>query len=276
MARLAGRGLGANVVSAGEWAIARRAGVPNDAITLEGVGKTDADLRAAVRAAVDGTPLAWVAVESGDELERLISLADAAGLGTGRRRPPLDVLVRSNPDVAPETHAGLAVGAGASKFGMTETELTEAVERAAGSRSVRPRGIHLHVGSQLGAIDAWRDAVRRCLALIGLVRGGLPDFDTLDVGGGFPVGPRGRGPEPGAVRPRDPGRSSRTIPADRRPERLGGRARPLPGRSRRLARGVASSTCRDRGETPLVVLDTGMTELIRPGALRRAPSRSSR
>ena len=42
-------GLGANVVSGGEWAIARRAGVPHDRITIEGIGKTDADLRRAVR-----------------------------------------------------------------------------------------------------------------------------------------------------------------------------------------------------------------------------------
>ena len=48
------RGFGANVVSRGEWAVARRAGVPNDRITLEGVGKTDADLRAAIRATAAG------------------------------------------------------------------------------------------------------------------------------------------------------------------------------------------------------------------------------
>jgi diaminopimelate decarboxylase len=51
VARLGAAGLGANVVSPGEWTIARRAGIPNDRITLDGIGKTDADLRAAVRAA---------------------------------------------------------------------------------------------------------------------------------------------------------------------------------------------------------------------------------
>jgi diaminopimelate decarboxylase len=42
---VAARGFGANVVSRGEWALARRAGVPNAWITLEGIGKTPADLR---------------------------------------------------------------------------------------------------------------------------------------------------------------------------------------------------------------------------------------
>ena len=91
-------GLGANVVSRGEWAAARRAGIGNDRITLEGIGKTAADLRAAVRAASDGDPLRWVAVESPEEVAALLAIARRAGLGSGGR-PPLDVLLRLNPDV---------------------------------------------------------------------------------------------------------------------------------------------------------------------------------
>ena len=154
VASVAEAGLGANVVSRGEWAAAREAGVPNEAITLEGIGKTQADLAAAVRAGRDGRPLDWVSVESAEEAEALGSLAGRAGLG-GAGREPLDVLLRLNPDVTPETAPGLAVGLSASKFGMDETELTSVVERL--PRSLRARGVHVHVGSQLGAVDAWRD-----------------------------------------------------------------------------------------------------------------------
>jgi diaminopimelate decarboxylase len=179
-------GLGANVVSRGEWALASRAGVPNDQITLEGVGKTTADLRAAARASADGRPLRWVALESPDEAE---ALADEVRRIAG---PPLDVLYRLNPDVAPETLTGLAVGAGSTKFGMTETEIGAAISAGGGPDGLlRPRGIHLHVGSQLGAIDAWRDAVRKALALTALWRGSIVSFDTVYLGGGFPVGPTG-------------------------------------------------------------------------------------
>ena len=173
VAEVASRGFGANVVSRGEWAIARRAGVADDRITLEGVGKTDADLRAAVRAAATGAPLLWVALELADEAEVVTRMARRAGLGRGDR-PALDVLVRLNPDVTPETIAGLAVGDGTSKFGMTETEATGLVEwiTAHAGGAVRPRGVHLHVGSQLGAVDAWRDAVRRGLAVVGLLAAG--------------------------------------------------------------------------------------------------------
>ena len=264
VAEVTSRGFGANVVSRGEWAIARRAGVPDGRITLEGIGKTDADLRAAVRAtALGSTPLAWVALESADEAEVVTRMARRAGLGVSGR-PALDVLVRLNPDVVPETIPGLAVGEGASKFGLTETEATGLVEwltdRAEGA--VRPRGIHLHVGSQLRAVDAWRDAVRRGLAVVGLLRGSLPGFDTLDVGGGFPVMPLDE-PAPGPERfARELPELLAGVPDDRRPTRLAiepGRA--LVARSGWLVASVLH--VRDRGGRQ-VVIDAGMTELIRP------------
>lgn len=257
-----GRDLGANVVSRGEWAAARKAGVPNARISLEGVGKTDADLAAAVGAAGRGDPLLWVALESPEEADALLVRALRAGLGRAGR-PPIDVLLRLNPEVTPETQSVLAVGAGSSKFGMTETELTATVERLATDGSaVRPRGIHLHVGSQLGAVDAWRDAVRRGLAVLGLVKGGLPDVDTLDVGGGFAVPPLGEvGPRPERFAREVPDLLE-AIPADRRPSRLAIE----PGRFVVARAGWLVARVlhvRDRGGRQ-VVLDTGMTELIRP------------
>ena len=257
IAAVAARGFGANVVSRGEWTLASRAGIPNDRITLEGVGKTPADLRAAARAAAEGTPLRWVALESPEEAADLAAAVRRAG------SPPLDVLYRLNPDVAPETMAGLAVGAGSTKFGMTETEIATAIEAGGGPDGpLRPRGIHLHVGSQLGAVDAWRDAVRKGLALSALWRGSIASFDTLDLGGGFPVRPTG---EPAPT----PERFARElpdllagVPVDRRPTRLAiepGRA--LVARAGWLVARVLH--VRDRAGRQ-IVLDAGMTELIRP------------
>jgi len=332
VARLAARGFGANVVSRGEWELARRAGVVNAAITLEGIGKTDADLRAAVRAAAAGEPLRWVAVESADEaaaLARAIEAARRRAGGAADGRPlRVDALVRLNPSVEPETHAGLATGSRGSKFGVSPDEVGAVIEAGGGADGpVRWRGLHLHVGSQLGAIDAWRDGVRRALALLALLRGGMPDFDTLDIGGGMPVTPwRPGGGLPGggvpgggvpggglgggrpgatdaAAAPGAPGAPGperfaaeiplllAAIPADRRPRRLAvepGRvmvatagwlvARVLHVRERTLPPAAAAidrsgahalavlppgSTTDDRTRR-LVVLDAGMTELIRP------------
>jgi diaminopimelate decarboxylase len=259
IAQVAARGFGANVVSRGEWALARRAGVPNDRITLEGVGKTPSDLRDAARAAADGSSLRWVALESPEEADALAT----AVRRTGQAGLRLDVLYRLNPDVAPETHAGLAVGAGSAKFGMTETEIGAAIEAGGGPDGpLRPRGIHLHVGSQLGAVDAWRDAVRKALAMAALWRGSIEAFDTVDLGGGFPVLPVDQ-PFPTPERfARELPAALETVPPERRPTRLAiepGRA--LVARAGWLVARVLH--VRDRGGRQ-VVLDAGMTELIRP------------
>lgn len=259
VARVTSRGLGANVVSRGEWAVAGRAGVPNERVTLEGIGKTQRDLAAAVRAARDGRPLRWVSLESGDEAAALGVIASRARLGRDSM-PPLDVLLRLNPDVSPETHAGLAVGAGGSKFGMDETELTGILEHL--PPSLRARGIHVHVGSQLGAVDAWRDAARRAIALVALLCAGRPSFDTVDFGGGFPVVPDGGA----APAPERFAREIRPIldatPEDRRPTRLAVE----PGRFAVARAGWLLARVlhvRERAGR-LAVLDAGMTELIRP------------
>jgi diaminopimelate decarboxylase len=260
VARVAALGFDANVVSRGEWAVARRAGIPNARITLEGVGKTDADLRAAVRSAVAGDPIRWIAIESLDEAEALVRVAD--GLGATAAPAPLGVLFRLNPEVAPETLASLAVGSAASKFGMTADELSAAVTVIDSASGLAPRGIQLHVGSQLGAVDAWRDAVRRGLALLALLRGTRPLFDTLDVGGGFPVAPLGESAPTPERFARELPALLEAIPADRRPRRLAiepGRA--LVARAGYLVARVLH--VRERGGRQ-VVLDAGMTELIRP------------
>ena len=259
IARVASGGFGANVVSRGEWALARRAGVPNGRITLEGVGKTPADLRDAARAAAAGSPLRWIALELPEEA-RALALAVRRTRKAGLR---IDALYRLNPDVAPETLAGLAVGSGASKFGMTETEIGEAIEAGGGPDGpLRPRGIHLHVGSQLGAVDAWRDAVRKAIAMAALWRGSIETFDTVDLGGGFPVLPTDQ-PAPTVERfARELPAALETVPDDRRPTRLAiepGRA--LVARAGWLVARVLH--VRDRGGRQ-VVIDAGMTELIRP------------
>jgi diaminopimelate decarboxylase len=125
-----------------------------------------------------------------------------------------------------------------------------------------PRGVHLHVGSQLGAVDAWRDGVRRALALLALIGGTRDTFDTLDVGGGFPVFAQSQ-PAPDPARfARELPRLLGAIPADRRPKRLGIEpGRVLIARAGFLVGRVLHVRERDGRQ---VVLDVGMTEIIRP------------
>jgi diaminopimelate decarboxylase len=263
--RIAEAGFGVTAVSGGELALAARAGIEPGQVALEGVGKGTSELRAAVRAATSSAPLLWVSLESADEARALADLARRSDLRPGS----LDVLIRVNPSVQPETHGGLAVGAADSKFGVLADELPAMVEAGGGaSGPLRWRGIHLHVGSQLGAVDAWRSAIRVALRLLSLQRAVLPEMDTLDMGSGFPVAYGVDGSVPDLEVFGEAALAEvEALAAGARPSRLAIE----PGRAVVAASGWLVGRvlhARERpaanGPTRMVVLDTGMTELIRP------------
>src|SRR6202521_3087319 len=102
---LANCGAGADVVSGGELQRALRAGVPPQKIMVSGIGKTAAELAAAV-----GAGILCVNVESEPELALLSAIAAAKG-----RRA--DISLRVNPDIDARTHAKIATGRVANKFG---------------------------------------------------------------------------------------------------------------------------------------------------------------
>ena len=259
---LAGRGWGANVVSSGEWASARAAGVPTSRTTLEGVGKTDEDLLAAVDQAVAGTPLRWVAVESADELVRLGELHGLRRGAVGGRDVDLPVLLRLNPDVQPETAPGLAVGLAASKFGLSAEDLLGLAASPVWRGGLRLAGVHVHMGSHLRDVSAWALAGRRAVELLGRVRAAYPGAgtpDTVDFGGGFPA--HGTHPSPAdfaAALADELARAGLELPATAAIEP----GRVVVGRAGWLVAGVLHT--RVRGEERQVILDAGMTELIRP------------
>jgi diaminopimelate decarboxylase len=258
---LAARGWGANVVSSGEWESARSAGVPADRTTLEGVGKTDADLLAAVDQAAAGTSLRWVAVESADELARLGELHRLRRKGQGNEID-LPVLLRLNPDVQPETAPELAVGLADSKFGLSADDLVELAGSSVWEGGLRLVGIHVHMGSHLRDVSAWALAGCRAVRVLDRARAeyaGSGSPDTVDFGGGFPA--HGAHPAPADFA------AALAEELDRAGLRLPPTAAIEPGRVVVGAAGwlVASVLhTRVRGERRQVVLDAGMTELIRP------------
>ena len=259
-------GFSASAVSRGEVNLALRSGLPAARIVLEGIGKTDLDLALAADLAARGTPLAWVSLESVEDAAALAEAVSVTQTTRDAARPAkVDVLVRVNPRVVPETHAGLAVGSAESKFGVLPEELGAVIAAGGGARGpLQWRGIHLHVGSQLNAIDAWRAGARLGLRLLQLQRASLPNFDTIDFGGGFPVAyEAGAESVPSAAHFAGAVRAELDeLPADARPARTAvepGRA-VVSGSGWLIARVLH---VRNR-EQPIVVLDAGMTELIRP------------
>ncbi len=91
------RGWGGNVVSTGEWQFARRGGIPNSAITFEGIGKTDAQLEFAVVEAARASRSRWLAVESAQEADRLAVLSERHQLGQAKPGPRLTCCCVSTP-----------------------------------------------------------------------------------------------------------------------------------------------------------------------------------
>ena len=103
---LAKLGAGADVVSGGELKRALAAGIPPGKILFSGVGKTEAELRAALAA-----DILCINVESEPELELLSKLAVETGK-TAR------ISIRVNPDVDDGTHAKIATGKSENTFGV--------------------------------------------------------------------------------------------------------------------------------------------------------------
>ncbi|MEO7422208.1 MAG: hypothetical protein ABIU87_07425 [Ornithinibacter sp.] len=258
---LALRGWGANVVSLGEWASARAGRVEVSRTTLEGVGKTDADLRAALEQAAAGTPLQWVAVESADELHRLAELHLACRTRL-RADLELPVLLRLNPDVAPETDPGLAVGLSTSKFGLTAGDVEALATSDVWRGGLQLRGIQVHTGSHLRGVAGWAVAGRRAVEMFARVRDLCDrpeELDVVDFGGGFPA--YGSNPTPQEF-------------ADALSAELGAAGLDLPAVAAiepgRVVVGAAGWLLarvlhtRRRGDQRQVILDAGMTELMRP------------
>jgi diaminopimelate decarboxylase len=163
---LAEEGLGCDVASGGELALALRAGFHPAEIELHGNAKSEHELRAA-RAAGIG----YVVVDSMGEIGRL-----EAAVTDGRPQP---VLLRVTPDVRGDTHEAISTGQADSKFGFGIDEAAAAITRLRASRRLRLDGLHMHIGSQILELEPFRAAVA-AVAQLG-------DFPVYNLGGGLGV-----------------------------------------------------------------------------------------
>ncbi|MFE5034512.1 diaminopimelate decarboxylase [Streptomyces sp. NPDC056683] len=175
---LAGAGLGAEVASAGELALARAAGVPADRIVFDAPAKTAAELREALALGVA------VNADNPQELRRLDAL-----VGTGTTAsPPLGI--RVNPQIGAGTIGATSTATATSKFGvgLRDEGGREWVVRAFAERPWLTR-LHAHTGSQGISLSLLARGVAETYALAEEInaRVGRRQVDTLDIGGGLSV-----------------------------------------------------------------------------------------
>jgi diaminopimelate decarboxylase len=172
---LARLGAGADVVSGGEMKRALAAGIPPERIVFSGVGKTEAELRAALE-----TGIFCINVESEPELELLSSIANAMGV-TAR------ISVRVNPDVDAKTHAKIATGKSENKFGIPISRAREVYARAAKLAGIRVTGIDMHIGSQITDLSPMADAFALLADFVRTLRADGHTISHVDVGGGLGI-----------------------------------------------------------------------------------------
>jgi diaminopimelate decarboxylase len=183
---LAKLGAGADIVSGGELFRWLRAGGDPRKVVFSGVGKTDAEMKAALDAGI-----LVFNVESDAELDVLSKVATAAGK-TAR------VALRVNPDVDPETHPYISTGLKKNKFGISWARAAETFRRAASLPGLEVAGVDFHIGSQLTKTSPFSDAIARLVDLVlGLEKDGIR-LKHIDIGGGLGIdyGKDGDGPPP--------------------------------------------------------------------------------
>jgi diaminopimelate decarboxylase len=243
---LARLGSGFDIVSGGELERVLAAGGAARKTVFSGVGKTAAEMRAALDAGI-----LCFNVESESELERLSAVATAM-----RKTAP--VSLRVNPDVDAKTHPYVATGLRDNKFGVPYEEAPRLYRKAAALPGLRVDGIDCHIGSQLTEVEPFVAALERMLEFVDMLEAtGMP-MRHIDIGGG--LGIRYRDEQPPPVRDY----------VGRLLERVGARKLKVllePGRALVGNAGVLLTRVEYVKRTParnFIVVDAAMNDLVRP------------
>jgi diaminopimelate decarboxylase len=172
---LAAEGAGMDVVSGGEYARAKAAGVPGDRIVFSGVGKTRDEIQAVLAGGIR-----QFNVESEPEMVVLSELAVAMGTVA-------PITIRVNPDVDAKTHAKIATGKSENKFGIPISRAEEVYALAAGLPGIKVIGIDVHIGSQLTDLAPFELAYQKIAELTRTLRAQGHEITRLDLGGGLGI-----------------------------------------------------------------------------------------
>jgi diaminopimelate decarboxylase len=237
----------ADVNSGGELAVALRAGFDPKDIVFTGVGKTREELEEAIVKGV-GT----INAESAGELDRIAAIATRIGR-TAR------VALRVNPDIDANSHPHISTGLRSNKFGVPLSDARRVYQERRALRGVQFVGVHVHIGSQITTAEPLRRAADVLVSLaLDLTEDGF-HFDHIDLGGGLGISYEGRP----IITPAE--YASIVLPELRR---IGIPVVLEPGRAVVGHSGALLAKVVDTKQYPdgrrFIVLDAGMTELMRP------------
>ncbi len=169
-------GLGLDVVSAGELAIAKSVDFPLSKVYFHGNNKTREELELALNWGIGR-----IVVDNFYELSLLTEVAKKAGIVQ-------DILLRLCPGIDPHTHRYVATGVADSKFGFPMAQAKEALARSLSTPNLNLVGLHAHLGSQICEIKPYQDAVEIMFRFAAEMRD-EHGFELLEFspGGGFAI-----------------------------------------------------------------------------------------
>jgi diaminopimelate decarboxylase len=168
-------GAGFDIVSVGELMRCLRAGADPAKIVFSGVGKTDEEIEAALKAKI-----LMINVESRPELHRVSAVAQRIGLQA-------PVSLRVNPDLDPGTHPHISTGHRDSKFGIPLSQVDEYYAEAKNLPNLELVGLSTHIGSQITDTAPFTEEGSKLAAIVGRLRNEGIALKYLDIGGGLGI-----------------------------------------------------------------------------------------
>lgn len=169
-------GMGADIVSGGELARVLRAGFAPRDVIFSGVGKTRAEVEAALDAGVG-----LINLESAGELELVAAIARERGVKAA-------VGIRVNPDVTADTHPYTQTGEKGMKFGVPLDQVVGLAKAIRRDRRLTLRCVGMHIGSQIADSGPYRLGAQKLQVLVEDLRGaGVDSLEFVDVGGGLGI-----------------------------------------------------------------------------------------
>lgn len=168
-------GAGLDIVSGGELYRALKAGASPRKIVYAGVGKTQEEIKAAIK-----SNILLFNVESVPELEMVNKVA----AGSGRRQA---VAIRINPDVRARTHRYITTGHEENKFGIDIQTAERIFLNQSRFGNLEISGVHLHIGSQIMDAGPFIRAIKKTVALVRRLEGLGIKVRWLNIGGGLGI-----------------------------------------------------------------------------------------
>ena len=171
-------GIGIDVCTGGELAVALAANFPADRIEVHGNNKSEEEIRAAIEVGV-----AKIVIDSMQEIERVDRIAKAAN-------KVQKVLLRITPGVEAHTHEAISTAHEDVKFGFSIASgaAWKAINAAQSAANISLEGLHCHIGSQIFENEGFILATKRLLELSAKFRDEFKsELLELDLGGGYGI-----------------------------------------------------------------------------------------